>query len=155
MEGSLLAEDYDMTTFLSQLLQDPSRIPAYIWELEKLSTTCAQRIARLSKQTNSVMMEKLSSVSSLRSELTQRMRQLERIQLRLQKVQMRVAVPFQQVEEGTQKYEKLIEVGEKLRDLQSCLAKARRGDLKGVEELSKSFPSVDIVQQEISRLSSK
>ena len=63
-------------------------------------------------------------LASLRSELKQRLRQLERVQVRLQKLQTRICVPFAQVEEGTERYARVVEVSEKLKDLQSVLTKS-------------------------------
>ena len=154
MEVRLLEEGYDMTAFLSDLLKEPARLPAFIWELEKISATCSQRIARLSKQTNTLMLDKLTAVSSLKTELAQRLRQLERLQSRISKLQARICKPFAEIEEGAAQYARLVEVGERLRDLQTCLAKARRGDRLAVDELAQSLPGVDIVQLEAARLAS-
>jgi len=154
MEARLLQEGYDMTTFLSELLREPAHLPAFIWELEKISAACSQRIARLSKQTNVLMLDKLTAVSSLKTELAQRLRQLERLQSRISKLQARICKPFTEIEEGAAQYARLVEVGERLRDLQTCLAKARRGDRPAVEELAQSLPGVDIVQLESARLAS-
>lgn len=153
MEARLLEEGYDITVFLSELLREPARIPAFIWELEKISAACSQRIARLSKQTNAVMLEKLTAVSSLKAELTQRLRQLERLQSRISKLQTRICKPYAEIEESVNQYERVVSVGERLRDLQTCLAKARRGDKAAVQELAQSVPGVDVVQLEASRLS--
>lgn len=135
MEEILNKPEYSQQEILKRALSEPSSMPTYIWELEKLLIQTNQRINTLATQYHHNILNHQNNLQEIGISLRTLLKRAKILQTQSQKMSREVCDHFDKISDSVKQLERVQEASDLIRNAQQFFYKFKKSKTKNSREI--------------------